>query len=82
MLVTQLTAHALIKAKVAKKKIIIVLAVIYVFFLLVFLNMFHKVFHSWWITAFNFLFMGGVMYLEMLYLIKFINSEKENSQLK
>lgn len=82
MLVTQLTAHALIKAKVLKKQIIAVLTVIYVFFLLYFTNMFHRIFHSWQITVFNFLFIAGLMYLDMLYLIKFINSEKENRQLK
>lgn len=82
MLVTQLTAHALIKAKVPKKQIIIVLAIIYVFFLLYFTNMFHRIFHSWWITVFDFFFMGGLMYLEMFYLIKFINSEKERICLK
>ena len=82
MLVTQLTAHVLIKAKVPKKHIIIVLVIIYGFFLLWFTNMFHRIFHTWWITVFNFFSIGGLMYFEMLYLIKFINSEKENSRLK
>jgi len=82
MLVTQLTAHVLIKAKVPKKHIIIVLVIIYGFFLLWFTNMFHRIFHTWWITVFNLLFMGGIMYGEMLYLVKFINSEKGNGQSK
>jgi hypothetical protein len=82
MLVTHLITDALIKARVRKKRIIIVLVIIYCFSLLVLTNMFHKFFHEWWITVFNFFSIGGLMYFEMLYLIKFINSEKENSRLK
>jgi hypothetical protein len=77
MLVQDLVALALIKANVSKKRIIIVSAIIYVFFLFVFLNMFHRIFHNWWITFFNFFLIGGYMYVDMLDHIKEINAEKE-----
>jgi hypothetical protein len=82
MLVTQLIADALVKARVKKKRIIIVLALIYGFCLLVLTNMFHRAFQTWWITSIDFFFIGGLMCLEMKYLIKFINSEKERMQSK
>jgi hypothetical protein len=82
MLLQDLVALALIKAKVSTKRIIIVSAIIYVFFLFVFLHMFHRIFHNGWITFFNFLFIAGYMYFDMLDHIKEINAEKERSFLK
>lgn len=82
MLLPDLVALALIKAKVSKKRIIIVSAIIYIFFLFVFLHMFHKIFHNWWITFYNFLFIGAYMYVDMLDLIKEINAEIKRRAVK
>lgn len=82
MVVTDIIAHLLIKATVKKRNIIFVSAVIYGFFLFWFLTMFHKIFHSWLVTSANFLFIGGWFYLDLRYLIKFINSQQEQNRLK
>ena len=75
MLLDELIAHALIKAKVPKKWIIIVSDSIHILFFFVFINTFHRIFHSWLITMFNFIFIGAYMYFDTRYVIKEINAE-------
>lgn len=78
MLVIQLITDALIKARVRKKRIIIVLIIIYSFYFFWLTNLLHRFFHEWQVTLIYFLFIGGIMFFEMKYLIKFIDTEKKN----
>ena len=77
MLAQELIALALIKAKVPKKRIIIVSTCVYFFFLFILLNMFHRIFHNWLITMVNFISIGAYMYADTRNVIKEINAEIE-----